>query len=189
VASGTESDTAPASSSSNAATQTIVKNVVPMMYEYWKKSMVIEVDLAAYHTVDWLPGGVISSTLDLELPTIDKTVIVCFESHLITGLGLAPSKFLVSILNFLRCELVHLNLNAVAALNYFSMMREYWLRIAPDTRLFYYLTFQDDMHALLICGSPVLESECHLCVAEDSKWSDEHYFFFVVTSDVDLIIA
>jgi hypothetical protein len=34
VASGAESDTAPASSSSNAATCTIVKKVVPMLYEY-----------------------------------------------------------------------------------------------------------------------------------------------------------
>jgi hypothetical protein len=65
--------------------------------------------LDAYHTVGWLPGGVISSTTDLEFLTIDKTIIICSESHLMAGLGLPPSKFLVFILNYHRCELVHLN--------------------------------------------------------------------------------
>jgi hypothetical protein len=36
--------------------------------------------------------------------------MVCFESHQIAGLGLTPSKILVAIMNFLGCELVHLNL-------------------------------------------------------------------------------
>jgi hypothetical protein len=35
------------------------------------------------------------------------------------------------------------------------------------------LSFQDDLDALLICSSPALETECHLSIAEDSKWSDE----------------
>jgi hypothetical protein len=139
VAFGVESDIAPASSSSNAATQMITKKSIPMLYEYWKKSTVTEVDVAAYHATGWLPGGVISSASDLEFLTIDQIVIVYFESHLIIGLGLPPSKFLVSILNFLRCELVHLNPNAIVALNCFSMLCECWLEIAPDTSLFWYL--------------------------------------------------
>jgi hypothetical protein len=138
VMSGAESDIAPASYSSNAATWMIAKKVVPMLYDHWKKSTVIEADLAAYHAVDWLPGGVISSTSDLEFATIYKIIIACFKSHLITGLDLSPSKFLVSILNFLRCELVHLNPNTIAALSYFSMLCECCLWIAPDTSLFWY---------------------------------------------------
>jgi hypothetical protein len=31
------------------------------------------------------------------------------------------------------------------------------------------LSLQDDLNALLICSSPVLEIEHHLCVTEDSK--------------------
>jgi hypothetical protein len=69
---------------------------------------------------------------------VDNTMIVCFESHLTTGLGLPSSKFLISVLNFLRCELVHLNLNAIAALSYFIMLCECWLRIAPNTSLFWH---------------------------------------------------
>jgi hypothetical protein len=66
---------------------------------------------------------------------IDKTIIISFESHLMARLGLPPSKFLVSILNYLRCELVHLKPNAIAVLNYFSMLCECWLRIPLDTSL------------------------------------------------------
>jgi hypothetical protein len=119
VTSGAKSDTALTSSSSNAVTQKITKKAILALQNYWKKLIVIEADLAAYHATSWLPGGVISSTSDLEFPTVDNTTIACLESHLIAGLDLPPSKFLVSIINFLRCELVHLNPNAIVALNYF----------------------------------------------------------------------
>jgi hypothetical protein len=69
---------------------------------------------------------------------VDGSTVVCFESHLVPGLGLPPSKFLVAIMNFLGCELVHLNLNTIAALSCFTMLCECWLRIAPDTSLFWY---------------------------------------------------
>jgi hypothetical protein len=59
VASGAESDTAPASSSSNDATHMIAKKVVPTLYDYWKKSSVTD---AIYYAVGRLLGGVISST-------------------------------------------------------------------------------------------------------------------------------
>jgi hypothetical protein len=57
------------------------------------------------------------------------------------GLGLSPSKFLVSILNYLGCELVHLNPTAITALSYFSMLCECWLRIPNDTSLFWYFYY------------------------------------------------
>jgi hypothetical protein len=117
---------------------TIMKKATLMLYEYWKKLKVTEVDRAAYHVVGWLTGGVESSISNLEFPTVDNTTIVYFESHLVAWLGLPPSKFLVSILNFLRCELVHLNPNAIAALSCFDMLCECWLGIPPDTSLFWY---------------------------------------------------
>jgi hypothetical protein len=122
VASGAESDATPASSSSNDATCTMVKQAILMLQDYCKKSSVTEADHAAYHTTDLLSGGVISSISDLEFPTVDKTTIICFESNLTAWLGLPPSKFLVSILNFLRCELVHLNPNTITTLSCFSML-------------------------------------------------------------------
>jgi hypothetical protein len=64
--------------------------------------------------------------------------MVCFEFHLIIGLGLPPSKFLYAIMNFLGYELVHFNPNAIAALSCFTMLWECWLGITSDTRLFWY---------------------------------------------------
>jgi hypothetical protein len=74
----------------------------------------------------------------LDFLTIDHTHIVCFESHLMGGLGLPASKFLVAILGYLGCELIHLNPNAIATLSYFCMMCECWLGIPPYTSLFWY---------------------------------------------------
>jgi hypothetical protein len=59
----------------------------------------------------------------MEFLTVDNTTVVCFESHLVAG-HLPHSKFIISILNFLRCELVHLNPNAIAALSYFTMLAQ-----------------------------------------------------------------
>jgi hypothetical protein len=49
VVSGAVSNTASTSSSSNTATQTMAKKEVPMLYEYWKASMITRADLATYH--------------------------------------------------------------------------------------------------------------------------------------------
>jgi hypothetical protein len=136
--SGAESDTMAASSSSNVATEKIANKDVPVLTDYWKKPSLTKANHYAYHATDWLSGGLESFIPDLEFPTVDNTTIVYFESHLVARLGLPPSKFLVSVLNFLRCELVHLNLNAIAVLSCFTMLCECWLGIAPNTILFWY---------------------------------------------------
>jgi hypothetical protein len=74
----------------------------------------------------------------VEYPTVDGTTVVCFESHLVAGLGLPPSKFLVAVMSHLGYELVHFNLNVVVTLNCFTMLCECWMGIAPDTNLFCY---------------------------------------------------
>jgi hypothetical protein len=136
--SGAESHTMADSSSSNVATKKIANKDIPVLTDYWKKSSVIKADRTSYHAAGWLPGRLESFIPNLEFPTVDNTTVVYFESHLAAGLGLPPSKFLVSILNFLRCELVHLNPNAIAALRCFTMLYECCLGIAPDTSLFWY---------------------------------------------------
>jgi hypothetical protein len=72
----------------------------------------------------------------VEYLTVDDTTMVCFESHLVAGLGLPPSKFLVAVMSHLGCELFHFNSNAIAALSYFMMLCKCWLGIALDTSLF-----------------------------------------------------
>jgi hypothetical protein len=109
---------------------------IPTLLDYWKKSMITEADRSTYHDTDWLSGALESFVPTVEVPTVDNSTIVCCESHLVAGLGLPPYKFLVSILNFLGCELVHLNPNANATLSFFTMLCECWLRIPADTHLF-----------------------------------------------------
>jgi hypothetical protein len=79
-----------------------------------------------------------SKILEGDVPTIHGSTVVCFESHLIAGLVLPPSKFLSAIMNFLVCELVHLNPNAIATLSCFTKLCKCWLGIASDTSLFWY---------------------------------------------------
>jgi hypothetical protein len=69
---------------------------------------------------------------------VDGSTMVCFESHLVAGVGLPPSMFFVAIINFLGCELVHPNLNVMAALSCFTMLCKCCLGIALDTSLFWY---------------------------------------------------
>jgi hypothetical protein len=92
---------------------------------------VIDKDIVAYHDASELPGGLVFTPTSLDFLTIDRINIVCFESHLMCGLGLPPSKFLVSVLNYMGCELVHRHPNAITILNCFSMLCEYWLGIPP----------------------------------------------------------
>jgi hypothetical protein len=120
-ASGAESDVSAASSSSNAAVMKMADNTIPEMFNYWKRSMITEADHLAYHSVGWLSSGLESLVPEVDIPTIDGSTMVCFESHLVAGLGLPPSKFLIAIMNFLGCELVHQDLNAIAMLNCYTM--------------------------------------------------------------------
>jgi hypothetical protein len=80
----------------------------------------------------------------VDVPTIDGSVVFCFESHLVARLGLPPSKFLVSIMNFLSCSLIHFNPDALTTLCSFTMLCECWLGIPPDSSLFWYYF---DMHS------------------------------------------
>jgi hypothetical protein len=121
---GAEGKAASSTSSSTIANQAIANKEVPLLYQYWKASTVTDNDICAYHTAGWLPGVFLCTLTTLDFPTINQTNIVCFESHLICGLGLSPSKFLVSILNYVGCELVYLYPNIVSALSWFSMLCE-----------------------------------------------------------------
>jgi hypothetical protein len=100
--------------------------------------MATKADHKGYHSFVWLNGGLESSVPIVEYPTVDGTTVVCFESHLVVGLGLPPSKFLVAMMSHLGCEMVHFNMNAITTLRCFTMLCDCWLGIAPDTSSFYY---------------------------------------------------
>jgi hypothetical protein len=96
----------------NTAAAKMVDDTIPSMFDYWNKLMITEADRKAYHSFDWLTNG-----LESIVPIVECPMVVWFESHLIARLGLPPSKFLVAVMSFLRCELIHLNLNAIATLS------------------------------------------------------------------------
>jgi hypothetical protein len=108
------------------------------MINYRKKTMITEADRQAYDSFGWLNGELESSVPTVKYPIVGGTTMVCFKSHLVAGLGLLPIKFLVVVISHLVCELVHVNLNAITGLSFFTMLCECWLGIAPDTSLFWY---------------------------------------------------
>jgi hypothetical protein len=127
-----------ASFASNVAIAKMGNKTTPSKSDCWKKLMITEADCFVYHVTGWLGGGLKFHVPKVDKPTVDGSTMVCFKSHLIAGLGLPPTKFLVAIMNFLGSELVHLNLNAIAALSYFTMLCECWLGIVLNTSLFWY---------------------------------------------------
>jgi hypothetical protein len=122
--SGVKSDAPVTSSSATLAVIKMADNKVPEMSNYWKKSAITEADHQANHDFGWLSGNLMSTVPEVDFPTTHGSIVVCFESHLITGLGLPPSKFLVAIMNLLGCELVQFKPNAITALSCFSMLCE-----------------------------------------------------------------
>jgi hypothetical protein len=131
-----ESNVLVVSSSLNVAAMKIAKKTTPEMVDYWKKTLVTESDRQSYHSFGWFNGGLESTARTVDFPTVDDTIVVCFESHLVAGLGLPPSKFLVAVMSHLGCELVHFNPNAIATLSCFTMLCKCWLGISPNTSLF-----------------------------------------------------
>jgi hypothetical protein len=109
---------------------------IPELTDFFKKTTVTEDGCRAYHDCGWLTGNLVSFIPEVDVPTVERSTIICFESQLAAGVGLSPSKFLSSIMNYLGCSLVHLNSNAVLALSSIVMLCECWLGIPPDTSLF-----------------------------------------------------
>jgi hypothetical protein len=127
-----------ASSSPTRGTTKMVEGEIPELIDFFKKTTMTEDDHQAYHNRGWLTSNLVSFIPEVDVPTVEGSIILCFEPELADGLGLPPSKFLSSIMNYLECSLVHLNTNTVSALSSFVMLCECWLGIPPDTSLFWY---------------------------------------------------
>jgi hypothetical protein len=136
--SGTERTTMVSSSSATRGATKMAEGEIPELTNFFKKMTVIEDDRRAYHDRGWLTGNLVSFIPEVDVPTIEGSTILCFESQLVAGLGLPPSKSLSSIMNYLKCSLVHLNTNVVSTLSSFLMMCECWIGIPPDTSFFCY---------------------------------------------------
>jgi hypothetical protein len=126
------------SSSLTHSASLMAKGDISKLTDFFKKTSVTGEGRLTYHDHGWLTGNVLSTIPEVDVPTVHGSTVLCFESHLLARLGLLPSKFLVAIMNYLGCSLVHFNPNAIAALNTFVMLCECWLGIPPDSSLFWY---------------------------------------------------
>jgi hypothetical protein len=102
----------------------MVDGKIPEMFNFLKKMTVMDIERQGYHDLGWLAGNLFSSIPEVDVPTVGSSIVLCFESHQIVGVGLPPNKFLVSIMNFLGCSLIHVNPIAIAALSSFTMLCE-----------------------------------------------------------------
>jgi hypothetical protein len=136
--SGMESTVMAASSSPTHGATKIVEWEIPELTDFFKKMTVTEDDRQAYHDHGWLTDNLVSFIPEIDVHTVEGSTILYFESQMAAGLGLPPSKFLSSIMNYLECSLVHLNPNAVSTLSSFIILCECWLGIPLDTILFWY---------------------------------------------------
>jgi hypothetical protein len=136
--SGVESTTMTTSSSPTHGTCLMVKGEIPELMDFFKGSTITEEELKGYHNHGWLTGNVLSSILEVDIPIVHDSTVLCFESYLLAGLGLPPSKFLAAIMNYLGCSLVHFNVNAIATFSSFVMLCKCWFGIPPDSSLFWY---------------------------------------------------
>jgi hypothetical protein len=118
-----ESTTITASSPTHGAAL-MAKGEIPELSDFFKKTPVTDEERQAYHDRGWLLGNVISSIPEVDISTVEASTIVYIEPHLVAGLELPPSKFLVTIMGYLNCELFDLNPNAISALSSFVMLCE-----------------------------------------------------------------
>jgi hypothetical protein len=122
----TESTAPVTSSSLTPAAAKMADGKIHEMLEFFKKTIVIDGERALIMT---LVDCLVSTIPEVEIPTVRDSTVICFESHLIAGLGLPPNMFLVTIMSNHGCGLVHFNPNAIAALSCFTMPCECWLEI------------------------------------------------------------
>jgi hypothetical protein len=87
----------------------------------------------------------LSSIREVNVLTVYGSSILCFESHLLAGLWLPPSKFLAVIMNYLGYSLVHFNANVIAALSNFVTLCECWLGFLPTPAYSGITTLHPDM--------------------------------------------
>jgi hypothetical protein len=133
-----KSATMATSSSLTCGATRMAEGEIPKLIDFFKKTTATEDDRRSYHNRGWLAGNLVSCIPEVDVPTIEGSTILYFESQLATRIGLPPSKFLSSIMNYLGCSVVHLNANVVSTLSSFVMLCECWLGIPPDISLFWY---------------------------------------------------
>jgi hypothetical protein len=92
-------------------------------------------------------------------------------------------------MNYLGCELVHFNPNAIIALSYFTMLCECWLGITSDTSLFWYY-YSPAWYDKVVYGGIGLSLRHHrrkeyIKAIFKSCWKDSQKRWFLVDMHVE----
>jgi hypothetical protein len=89
---------------SSSPTRGVIKiddGKIPELSDFFKKTIITEVDRKAYHDLGWLSGNLISFIPEVDVRTVEGSTVLCFECQLAAGLGFPPSKFLSSVMSYL----------------------------------------------------------------------------------------
>jgi hypothetical protein len=93
-----------AMATSSSPTRGVIKmddGEIPELADFFKKTIVTEADCKAYYDLGWLSGNLISFIPEVDVTTIEGSTVLYFEYQLAARLGLPPSKFLSSVMNYL----------------------------------------------------------------------------------------
>jgi hypothetical protein len=85
--SGAESIIAMTYSPTRGATL-MAKGEIPKLSDFFKKTFVTDDERQAYHERGWLTGNIIP---EVDIPIIEGSTVVCFESHLVAELDFHPA--------------------------------------------------------------------------------------------------
>jgi hypothetical protein len=75
-----------ASSSPTRGATRMVKGEIPELTDFFKKTTVTEDDRWAYNDHGWLTDNLVSFIPEVDVPTVEGSTILCFESQLAAGI-------------------------------------------------------------------------------------------------------
>jgi hypothetical protein len=87
--SGAESTAMTTSSFLTHDVSLMAKGEIPELTDFFKKTTVTEEECRSFHDSGWLSGSVITIP-EVDVPTVDGSNVLYFESHLLARLGLPP---------------------------------------------------------------------------------------------------
>ncbi|TVU42180.1 hypothetical protein EJB05_08573, partial [Eragrostis curvula] len=106
---------------------------IPESMDHWKPEEIDEDYIKQLRDLGWISDFVVTKENKGAMCfRFDTTEIPVFESHLICGFNLPPSKFLERVCKYYSIELLHLKPQAIALLSIFSTLCECWLGTAPS---------------------------------------------------------
>ncbi|TVU41266.1 hypothetical protein EJB05_14769, partial [Eragrostis curvula] len=111
---------------------------IPESMDHWKPGEIDEDYIKELRDRRWISDFVITmENKGAMCFSFDTTEIPVFESHLICGFNLPPSKFLERVCKYYSIELLHLKPQAIALLSILSTLCECWLGTAPSLDLWW----------------------------------------------------